>query len=225
MSNPYSVGQQVRASDHPDFGEVPSSLGKDGDVFTVTVVKSEYHVRLDGVESLVHIGWLRPAEVEIRPARFNIGDRVVVTDKRTRVGWEETGEYLQYVQPSVGALLADLMDAHPNLPEVQAIAAEMKRINDRRAHRRRESGPSARKGAVMTSAHAGESAAILAARLLRDSADDCEVVGFTGVGRCVEPAVAARIDGEFVDLVCTEHADRARARGASVVLPPGKEQS
>lgn len=44
--------------------------------------------------------------------------------------WEETGEYLQYVQPSVGALLADLMDAHPDLPEVQAIADEMKRIND-----------------------------------------------------------------------------------------------
>lgn len=44
--------------------------------------------------------------------------------------WEETGEYLQYVQPSVGALLADLMDAHPELPEVVAIAAEQKRIND-----------------------------------------------------------------------------------------------
>lgn len=44
--------------------------------------------------------------------------------------WEETGEYLQYVQPSVGALLADLMDAHPDLPEVQSVAAEMKRIND-----------------------------------------------------------------------------------------------
>ena len=44
--------------------------------------------------------------------------------------WEETGEYLQYVQPTVGELLADLMDAHPDLPEVQAIADEMKRIND-----------------------------------------------------------------------------------------------
>lgn len=44
--------------------------------------------------------------------------------------WEETGEYLQYVQPSVGALLADLMDAHPDLPEVRAIADEMHRIND-----------------------------------------------------------------------------------------------
>lgn len=49
--------------------------------------------------------------------------------------WEETGEYLQYVQPSVGALLADLMDAHPDLPEVQAVAAEMKRINDRYGER------------------------------------------------------------------------------------------
>lgn len=44
--------------------------------------------------------------------------------------WEETGEYLQLVQPSVGELLADLMDAHPDLPEVQAVAAEMKRIQD-----------------------------------------------------------------------------------------------
>lgn len=49
--------------------------------------------------------------------------------------WEETGEYLQYVQPTVGALLADLMDAHPDLPEVIAIADEMKRINDRYSDR------------------------------------------------------------------------------------------
>lgn len=49
--------------------------------------------------------------------------------------WEETGEYLQYVQPSVGALLADLMDAHPDLPEVRAIANEMRRINDDYADR------------------------------------------------------------------------------------------
>lgn len=46
------------------------------------------------------------------------------------VFWEEVAEYLQYVQPSVGELLADLMDRHPELPEVQAIAAEMKRIQD-----------------------------------------------------------------------------------------------
>lgn len=51
------------------------------------------------------------------------------------VHWEETGEYLQYVQPSVGELLANLMDAHPDLPEVLAIAFEMKRINDRYGER------------------------------------------------------------------------------------------
>jgi len=54
----------------------------------------------------------------------------VLDEGRIITHWEETGEYLQYVQPSVGALLADLMDAHPDLPEVVAIAAEMKRIND-----------------------------------------------------------------------------------------------
>lgn len=54
----------------------------------------------------------------------------VLDDGAIITHWEETGEYLQYVQPSVGALLADLMDAHPDLPEVQAIANEMKRIND-----------------------------------------------------------------------------------------------
>jgi hypothetical protein len=55
--------------------------------------------------------------------------------------WEETGEYLQYVQPSVGALLADLMDAHPDLPEVVAIASEMKRINDDYGRRIRSGDP------------------------------------------------------------------------------------
>lgn len=49
--------------------------------------------------------------------------------------WEETGEYLQYVQPSVGAILADWMDADPDSPHAQRIAAEMKRINDRYGER------------------------------------------------------------------------------------------
>ncbi len=44
--------------------------------------------------------------------------------------WEETGEYLQYVQPSVGSLLADFMDEEPDHPHALRIAAEMKRIND-----------------------------------------------------------------------------------------------
>lgn len=56
--------------------------------------------------------------------------------------WEETGEYLQYVQPSVGELIADLMEAHPDLPEVQAVAIEMKRINDDYGRRINESDAS-----------------------------------------------------------------------------------
>ena len=44
--------------------------------------------------------------------------------------WEETGEYLQYVQPSVGSLLADWMEAEPESLHALRIAAEMKRIND-----------------------------------------------------------------------------------------------
>lgn len=72
--------------------------------------------------------------------RFAMAAHVLKRDKHLPDGvldggnvitfWEETGEYLQFVQPSVGALLADLMDAHPGLPEVVAIAEEMKRIND-----------------------------------------------------------------------------------------------
>ncbi|NUS02084.1 MAG: hypothetical protein HOV97_05915 [Nonomuraea sp.] len=65
-----------------------------------------------------------------------------------------------------------------------------------------------------------EQAQVILARLLRDSHDDCELTGFSGSGRCIEPAVAARLDGGFVDLVCAEHAERARARGTQVVYPP-----
>lgn len=62
----------------------------------------------------------------------------------------------------------------------------------------------------------------LVARALRDNPDDCEVVGLSGSGRCIEPAVAARFDGLFIDLVCAEHAERARSHtGTRVVYPPG----
>lgn len=49
--------------------------------------------------------------------------------------WEETGEYLQYVQPSVGAMLADWMDAEPENPHALKIAGEMRRINARYGER------------------------------------------------------------------------------------------
>jgi hypothetical protein len=69
-----------------------------------------------------------------------------------------------------------------------------------------------------------EAVEALVARALRDNDKDCEVVGFTGSGRCVEPAVAARFDGLFIDLVCAEHAERAKSRtGTTVLYPPGQE--
>lgn len=49
--------------------------------------------------------------------------------------WEETGEYLQYVQPTVGALIADWLDAEPENPHAQLVAAEMRRIQDAYADR------------------------------------------------------------------------------------------
>lgn len=49
--------------------------------------------------------------------------------------WEETGEYLQYVQPSVGEMFADWMDAEPDSPHALRIAGEMRRINARYGER------------------------------------------------------------------------------------------
>lgn len=42
--------------------------------------------------------------------------------------WAETGEYLQLVQPSVGEKIADVIAAHPDLPEVKALADEIMRV-------------------------------------------------------------------------------------------------
>jgi len=49
--------------------------------------------------------------------------------------WEEDGEYIQYVQPRVGKLLVDLMKKFPDLPEVQAIASEMIKIENEYSER------------------------------------------------------------------------------------------
>lgn len=42
--------------------------------------------------------------------------------------WEETGEYLQMVQPTVGALLADFLLAEPDHPHAVLIRAELDRL-------------------------------------------------------------------------------------------------
>lgn len=44
--------------------------------------------------------------------------------------WEETGEYLQLVQPTVGEMLANWMLAEPENPHAIKIATELARIND-----------------------------------------------------------------------------------------------
>lgn len=42
--------------------------------------------------------------------------------------WEETGEYLQMVQPSVGALLANFLKEEPEHPHAVLITKELERI-------------------------------------------------------------------------------------------------
>lgn len=54
----------------------------------------------------------------------------VLDDGNIITHWEETGEYLQFVQPSVGSLLADFLMKDPTHPSARAIAGEMKRILD-----------------------------------------------------------------------------------------------
>ncbi len=43
--------------------------------------------------------------------------------------WEEDGEYLQMVQPSVGSLLADFLMSEPEHPHAKLIADELDRIS------------------------------------------------------------------------------------------------
>lgn len=51
--------------------------------------------------------------------------------------WEETGEYLQMVQPSVGELLADFLIAEPDHPHAKKILAELGAISERYTARAR----------------------------------------------------------------------------------------
>lgn len=57
--------------------------------------------------------------------------------------WEETGEYLQYVQPSVGKLISEWMFTNPTDPYAILVAEEMKRIQDR--YRQRLERPTRRR--------------------------------------------------------------------------------
>lgn len=52
----------------------------------------------------------------------------VLNDGAVIVFWEEDGEYINLVQPSVGSLLADFLIEEPNHPHAKKILAEMDRI-------------------------------------------------------------------------------------------------
>ena len=52
--------------------------------------------------------------------------------------WEEDGEYLQYVQPTVGVLLAEFLAAEPEHPHAVTISAELDRIRHGYAQRIRD---------------------------------------------------------------------------------------
>lgn len=52
--------------------------------------------------------------------------------------WEEDGEYLQLVQPSVGSLIADFLEQEPENPHAKLIVKEMKRIKRDYAKRLKE---------------------------------------------------------------------------------------
>lgn len=45
--------------------------------------------------------------------------------------WEETGEYLQMMQPTVGALLVNFLKEEPEHPHAKLITAELDRLNKR----------------------------------------------------------------------------------------------
>ena len=94
---------------------------------------------------LVHGTSLFPNNPEMRPPRWQMA-RAALRSYDTRPDgaldngcvitiWEETGEYLQLVQPSVGEIVAQIMIDHPDLPLVQALAGEIDRINERYARR------------------------------------------------------------------------------------------
>lgn len=76
---------------------------------------------------------LRMAAHVLRP---NLNEPDGVLDNGNIItNWEETAEYLQFVQPTVGEMFAEWMMAEPDNPHAIKIAKEMKRIQDSYAKR------------------------------------------------------------------------------------------
>lgn len=85
------------------------------------------------LESIIRVPRWRIATSHLRRRRHlpdgQLDDGCILTV------WEEQGEYIQLVQPSVGEIVAQIMIDHPDLPLVQALAGEIDRINERYARR------------------------------------------------------------------------------------------
>ena len=54
-----------------------------------------------------------------------LGNGAIITE------WVEDGEYIELVQPSVGALIADFLEAEPENEHAKKIAAEIERIGNK----------------------------------------------------------------------------------------------
>jgi hypothetical protein len=55
----------------------------------------------------------------------HLGEGSIITE------WVEDGQYIELVQPSVGALLADFLEAEPENEHAKKIAAEIERIGNK----------------------------------------------------------------------------------------------
>lgn len=78
-------------------------------------------------------GIVEQTKTRLRMTVFSLGRNPHIPDGVLDGGeiitqWEETGEYLQLVQPSVGSLLAKFLKEDPEHPHAKAITAELERI-------------------------------------------------------------------------------------------------
>lgn len=105
---------------------VPSALGvllpipgrRRGSLARMLFPERDLRSRLIGAWATLRVGLRTQTH---RPDGVLDGGNVIT-------GWEETGEYLQFVQPSVGSKIADFLESCPDHPHAQAIAVEMDRI-------------------------------------------------------------------------------------------------
>ena len=116
-----------------DLGSLAEVRYRDGHDRLTARLRSavKWLFRRDGVR--VPVNRFRMALTALRRDR-NLPDGVL-NDGNIITFWEEDGEYLQYVQPTVGVLIAEWMKAEPASPYAVAVAAEMQRIQDRYAER------------------------------------------------------------------------------------------